>query len=449
MNRNIIRTFLLETVTLSLLVGFTNGAEAQVASLGTTSLVTGITLDFGDLYRSNMDGAANYNAGVIRTFEFKNLGGPTLTWNFDLTTAPSATVFYATGTGWLDATSGQLPSNFFTRGQVSLNPAAAGTLNESITIQTNGGNLTVNLQATVHDTDVHLVVPALGSNGKVNMGENETLTFEIELGNPSFPNATIKGYQWQAQFSGVVSSAWRPVVPSTDLTKDFSCSSSGARTIYARMVDSNDVGTDPVEIPVEVLSLPTVSSTPPTGSSTIGSSWFTDEYVGVVNQPITLQATSDLEPTLTDGSVVTLTNGSTFTLTTDSRVGSGVGDFDGIDDFVEADAPDAWQGDTSFTVLFWMNFEMPTTSRMWVMDIGTRGTNTDVHWLIKPSGNAEFGFWADAAQNKFDISSYAGQWVFVATVYDNTTGTLTTYLYDLVRLQQRRSPSLTGRLRYG
>ena len=52
-----------------------------------------------------------------------------------------------------------------------------------------------------------------------------------------------------------------------------------------------------------------------------------------------------------------------------------------------------------------------------------------VHFLIRVDGTTQFGFWNMASiQNQFSFSPYANTWVQVATAYNSTTQTITTYV---------------------
>jgi len=118
----------------------------------------------------------------------------------------------------------------------------------------------------------------------------------------------------------------------------------------------------------------------------------------------------------------TLVNGPVWT---GGKVGNAL-NFDGVDDYVDAPAPNQLSGNTAFTISFWMKYN-PQPSRIWIMDIGNRSNpiNTTVHWLINTNGLTQFGFWS-GVQNQFYISSYQGKWVFVTTVYDGYR--ISTYL---------------------
>jgi len=321
-----------------------SNAASSIKVIRPITVVSSNTLNFGDLYHANRDGAQEYNENSktlsLTLSNTQDQADMVMVW--DIKYEPS----YAN----IWPTEGSVDPDSSVTIEVWLNPTA--DVDTTFKIDTNGTDKTITLKATVHDTPTVIhIAPALGSNSRVNMGVDETLTFGIESGWPSF--ADIQGYQWQAQFEGLdaVSGAWKPDAPSTDAIRGFVFLDADipTRTIYARMVDSNDVATEPVEIPVTVWELPEVLS---------------DPYVGLVNQPMTLQATSDLDPTL-----------SATGLTTSSKVGSGAGDFNGTSYFV--DAPDFYIGG-DMTVVAWVNSADPSIIWNRIIDFGNGENNNNV-----------------------------------------------------------------------
>jgi hypothetical protein len=94
-------------------------------------------------------------------------------------------------------------------------------------------------------------------------------------------------------------------------------------------------------------------------------------------------------------------------------------------------------GNASFTVTFWMKFQM-TPYRMGLLNIGQETENMGFHFLIKSDTMAQFGPWAlspdpinDAPsirQNHFSLVPFIGKWTHVATVYDAEKQTLSSYI---------------------
>ena len=100
--------------------------------------------------------------------------------------------------------------------------------------------------------------------------------------------------------------------------------------------------------------------------------------------------------------------------------------FDGSSDYLRAVMPSSLAGNASFTVAFWMKYEVQPT-RQWVMEMGQQLPGNSAHWLIYPDGSTQFGF-RSAVQNQFNILAYAGQWAAVVTTYDAASGMLTSYI---------------------
>ncbi len=363
-----------------------NAIRNEVSSIrffSPDAIVGPTTLFFGNLYLADRDGAENYNSrrtqivklenGTTRS-DGKSLSGTTLYWEIDPATVPS----YATISSSSGSLSGELSSGDSVTFTFWLNPTSTDILSNSFPAQddrsflietsdTEGDGIKrIFFDATVYDTPtVTQVGPALGSNGKVNVAVNEEITFEIESGDPSFPEAIIGGYnyQWQVQPSGNLANPTAWSASSTDTQWKQSFATPGALIAYGRMMDANtdysdiSVATEPVAIPFEVWALPVVSLSPPSGSSVIGSSWFTDTYVGLVNKPMTLEATSDLVPTLSTGITA---------LTTVSKVGTGAGNFDGNSgDTVVVTDYKGVTGTSPRTVVAWIKTSSNGTIASW------------------------------------------------------------------------------------
>ncbi len=250
------------------------------------------TLDFGNLYLSDRDGAEAHNKDQSKTVTLTNNGELYTTLHWEITGVPSGVN--------ISSTSGNLPNEPGILGfpnkkstvkiTVWLNPKVA--VNSSFTITTSGGDIPITLKAEVYDTPViSQVAPALGSNNKVNVAINDSVTFrvtELQEEDLSFPEATIKGYQWEALRKGNTP-PWDTKGSAPDSrVKDINLNAAEEWVVHVRVVDNNDVATPTLEIPVKVWERPIVADAPPNDSDTIDSSWFTDTYVGVVGQSVEL-----------------------------------------------------------------------------------------------------------------------------------------------------------------
>jgi hypothetical protein len=105
--------------------------------------------------------------------------------------------------------------------------------------------------------------------------------------------------------------------------------------------------------------------------------------------------------------------------------------FDGNHDFLEAPCPSQLNGNASFTLSCWVRFNGSKDARQNILYFGQPGSvagqPTGFHWLIRSDRSAMFGFW-DGAQNNFNLADHEGRWVFLASVYDATRKTLTSYI---------------------
>ncbi len=349
-----------------------NMANSLKVFLPAPSVTPPTSLDFGNLYLGNYDGATDYNKGQTKTFTLKNVGelGTTLDW--EITDADAIFSF--------SANSGSLDGKTSVDITVWADPTSSGAASGSFTIETSNGDKTITLNFTAYDTpSSSQIAPALGSNGRVNIGSGEKHLFEVVSGDPSFLGAHLKGYQWQMQRGtiDVDSTAWEPTSGNGSAQKEISLTDEGEWTVYAQMVDNNMVANEPIAIPVTVWPQPVVSATPPDGTNS--GDWLTDTYVGVVNQPITLQATSDLEPTL-----------SASGLTTESQVGSGAGDFNGSTLVSIDNRPAINDSFTDKTVALWFKTNDLTQNKAIIYEQG--GVNHGVSIYLDDS-NLYAGVW--------------------------------------------------------
>lgn len=79
----------------------------------------------------------------------------------------------------------------------------------------------------------------------------------------------------------------------------------------------------------------------------------------------------------------------------------------------------------------------PQSSRQWVMFFGEPSVRVGEHWLINPDGLVQFGLWGgqwsggiteDAVQNQFNILNFQSTWVHLSTVWNHSSGELTTFI---------------------
>jgi len=240
------------------------------------SYISPTSLKFGDIYCSKRNGAKAYNEKQTKTITIKNSGdkGSVLDWK--VTGEPSSAT--------LSKTSGRVNKSSEEKITVWVNPASSGSFSSSFKIN----DTTISLSATVYDTPKVTPASDTGSNNKVNMGPNDSVKLKVKSGNPTFPEATIKEYEWQ-DVQGDTPPDTNRWAKSKGTEKEFLFSQSVIYTVYCRMVDSNGVATDYTKIPIRVWKAPDI-----TGGA--GTSWYGmgKYFVGVVNQPLLLQAEADL-----------------------------------------------------------------------------------------------------------------------------------------------------------
>ena len=248
--------------------------------------------DFGNLYFSNLPGATDYNKGQTRTIRLKNTGDSdtTLKWeisgvtgvNFSRTSGTLGKDQEVSITVWLNPPEGS-PSSF------SKTITITGKTNQS---NVDVGSRSFSVSAKVYGTpdNVSHQKPAKGSNNKVNVTVDESTEFGVSSGNPLFPGAKIKGYQWQdvRGTNQPDNNRWQFT---SGAKKNFRFSDAVDYTLYCRMVDTNSVSSAHVSIPIRAWKRPIVKSAPPSPDNV---DWFDNTYAGVVNKLIKLQADANL-----------------------------------------------------------------------------------------------------------------------------------------------------------
>ncbi|HSH02561.1 MAG TPA: LamG-like jellyroll fold domain-containing protein, partial [Anaerolineae bacterium] len=134
--------------------------------------------------------------------------------------------------------------------------------------------------------------------------------------------------------------------------------------------------------------------------------------------------TWDLSLTQNDGTII---NNATYTTTVPpvSYPNSHALSFDATNQYIQASTPATIAGTHSWTVSFWMNYNI-VAGRSNIMYMGDTTSNNGVHWLISGT-TAQFGIFFGGF-NSFDLSPYVGQWVHVTTRYDNTTNDIQSFL---------------------
>ncbi|MBI1923309.1 T9SS type A sorting domain-containing protein [Candidatus Poribacteria bacterium] len=151
---------------------------------------------------------------------------------------------------------------------------------------------------------VALVSPVLHpQNGKINVAVGKTVQMEVSA-DTSRSTTPIKLYQWQS-----VTGSAPPVeglfVNSTVPQRNFTFDQPGEFTVYARVLDNEDVFSNALAIPVRAWTPPEIQPSPPTTAiptDTNGDGIFSDaelagkasflanKYVGVKGQSVNLQA---------------------------------------------------------------------------------------------------------------------------------------------------------------
>ena len=255
------------------------------------SVSTG-SLNFGNLYLPDTESAKTYNLNRKQGTTIANKGDANTTLSWSITNLPQDVK--------VSKSSGELGTNAQVNINVWLDPPKGSSADFNRTIQIVGkaktssrqvGTQNIGITAKLYGLPtVNHVSPAKGANGKVNVAVNASTYFGISSGNPLFPGASIRGYQWQTTAAGAQpGSSWDGPFP--DTRKSFHWSSPGDYTLYCRMVDDNGVVTTYMGIPIKVWKQPTVKTKPPKPGDV---DWFQDTYAGVVEKPVKLQADAEL-----------------------------------------------------------------------------------------------------------------------------------------------------------
>ena len=115
---------------------------------------------------------------------------------------------------------------------------------------------------------------------------------------------------------------------------------------------------------------------------------------------------------------------------------------------LSAAMPPGFEGNSGFTVSFWMRFDT-TATRQTILDFGSYANLRNAHFLIRPDTTAQFGpFDGDLTsgtdpatwQNVFSLSPHMGKWTHLATVYDPANSTLVTYINGKAVSESPTSP---------
>ena len=286
-------------------------------------------LDFGDLYKSERDGAENYNKGKTQELTIGNNGLENEKLGLDY-------LEYTIRPHFLDDKYNKIFNNLLLLPDIRLpdigtnpsllvkdeedlvtlylNTSYTGTIDEYIYVRGNisannsvvTGTCNVNVKAEVHDTptvSLKSVDGALRKDNKYHVAVGESFTFHVESGEINFPDAALGCYQWQSRPNNMdaIETGWSDFSSIGERT--CSLDNPGNYTIYVRMVDSNNVKTEALQIPFYVWRHPTIGARPPAkviptdyDSYISGSSpmwhvpWFSNTYVGVVNKSVFLKA---------------------------------------------------------------------------------------------------------------------------------------------------------------
>jgi len=439
-----------------------DGSNNNVCFDGLVAALSNLTfdMDFGDLYANKNSTAETFNLSDSRSKILTLESTSKLNWKItlpagiaerEIEVSTGTSTAYRPGesiTGTVDGTKDIT---------IRINPPAGSSLNYSkqMTIRTytpvtndnvspitDGsdyriGTYYANLKADVYGLPtVSYVGPGRGSNDKVNVALNENGTFVVSSGDPLHPNATIAGYEWQLARGTTPPSptSWDPTSANQktfygEFTED------GEYTVYARMRDSNGVGSDHLAIPVRVWERPEVSNAPP-GDAIAAEivSWYDgsgtdDYYVGVSGEPVTLMAdgsTASSDERIVkylwyDGNDVLLGQqyGGPFATSTDPvldsspRFGTSALTFDGEDDYVQLAQPLPIFS-SSFTVSMWVKVPSSLTWGILLGDYGLDGVN--VNFEINNGGQLWLYWDPDHLVGTRDLRD--NTWHFIAFVRD-------------------------------
>jgi hypothetical protein len=143
--------------------------------------------------------------------------------------------------------------------------------------------------------------------------------------------------------------------------------------------------------------------------------------------------------------------GNNLTAAAAGAIGNGDGvigpcrSFDTTANYLAGALPARIGGSVSFTITFWLKTGLMRSGtsqldRVDILDFGQKGTpKSAFHMLLWPNYITQFGFEdpvtdtmpdtsLKVAQNVFSFSAFAGTWTQVATVYDASAGTISTYV---------------------
>ncbi len=133
--------------------------------------------------------------------------------------------------------------------------------------------------------------PEKGSNDKVNVALNDSVSLVLNSTTTHPPDATVV-YRWQKRSAGEDPGTG---FDQTDgVEKYYSFTDPGGYTIYCKAVEkigTKEIESDLLEIPVRAWNRPVVKDTPPQANIDTGDvSWFNGKYAGVKSQPVRLMA---------------------------------------------------------------------------------------------------------------------------------------------------------------
>jgi hypothetical protein len=272
---------------------------------------------------------------------------------------------------------------------------------------------------------VNLIGPSQAVNGKVNVALGDATTFRVGTENSSHPGANeVYEYRWNRE-TGIQNTPSAGHDLTSGAEKIYPFTDPGDFTVFSRAVDSNDVESDPLPIPVRAWNRPTVKATPPQAAiDSRAVSWYDGKYVGVQGEPVRLQADAIPANSL-DGTLV------------DGRIGT-ARQFDGVDDHVNAGS-NINLADSSFTLAAWAKRDR--TGDEWIISQGKGSTNTGLHFGFR-SDDFIFAFWGDDL--KAEKASTDTSWHYWVGTYDANTNERAIYRDGALVISDRASANYQG-----
>lgn len=254
--------------------------------------------NFGNLYvQTNKNSSTGeYNKEQKKTLKFKNSGTADMNWEIVVDYAPWDRVSKMSGNlpvGAIDTVDVWIEPNVGADGQqhnrwITLKPTVDSEIKLSETVKT---YLPINPPT--------FAWPGKGSNDRVNVAVNESVTFYVNKPNdPTFPGATFGGYLWKKVTGPLSNSELYELKTSgfdatTDSKKSYMFSETGNYTIYCAAYENNGdkkIRSEVIEIPVSVWKRPTVNDTPPATSTAFTTYWRDKRYVGFKGEYVSFEA---------------------------------------------------------------------------------------------------------------------------------------------------------------